>query len=459
MTPPTFWREGLPAARRIILIDFIWARDGDPRISLGHASLLAALRRNPNLDVYALTFSVNEAGAQLEQIARQVLALTAGLPSADVDIAVGAYVWGEDILNALLPLLRKQGFHGRILLGGPQITYAGAGLEKIYPDADAFVRGYGEDALSAFAATSARQEVTGLHWAGTADLVEQAVVELECLPSPWLTGLMPLEGQPFIRWETQRGCQFRCTFCQHGEAGARLTRRSLALSRVMQEIDLFCAAGVRKIAVLDPIFNMAPHAVDVLDRFIDHGFPGHLSLQCRAEAIKPAFIDTAAQLDTQLEFGLQTIHRGECLEIRRPNNMDEVDAALAATRQRGIHHEVSLIFGLPKQTIKSFEASIQWCLKRRVPAIKAFPLMLLRGTEMERNRHQWQMVDSGGSMPMAIQSSTFSITEWESMAKLSEALKLTEGRHPEDIDDLRRLAATLEPDLIRWIPRVMRNSA
>lgn len=449
----------LGPGRRIVLVDFMWTRDGDPRIPLGHASLLAALRRDAALDVRSLTVAVNEAGLQLEQIAPQILTLTAGLPAAAVDVALGAYVWGEVVLGGLLPMLRRRGFAGRIVLGGPQISYAGAHLEQLYPDADAFIRGYGEDALSAFAGSSVRQDIDGLHWAGTTDRMKQAVVNLDALPSPWLTGLMPVEGQRFIRWETQRGCPFRCAFCQHREAGSRLTHRSLGLPRVMQEIDLFCASGVEKIAVLDPIFNMAPHAVGVLDRFSAHGFTGHLSLQCRAEAMEPAFLDAAARLDTQLEFGLQTIHSREYMAIKRPNHMARVDSALAESRRRGIHHEVSLIFGLPEQTLSSFEDSVAWCLQRRVPVIKAFPLLLLRGTALERDRRTWQLVDNGGAMPMVIQSASFSLADWEAMAKLSEALQATEGCHPTDIRELREIANTLEPDLLRWVPATLGRTA
>jgi radical SAM superfamily enzyme YgiQ (UPF0313 family) len=46
------------------------------------------------------------------------------------------------------------------------------------------------------------------------------------------TSTLSLEKQRFIRWETQRGCPFRCSFCQHRESGVRLRRRSLALSRI-----------------------------------------------------------------------------------------------------------------------------------------------------------------------------------------------------------------------------------
>jgi hypothetical protein len=437
-------------SRRLVLVDLTWTRDKDPRTSLGHASLLAALRA-ADVDTLSLVFAVNDARTDAARIADAVLAELPG-QAADTDVAFGAYVWGEALLPSVIRALRAAGFAGRIILGGPQISYAGAGLEAAYPGVDVFVRGYGEAALVRLARSRGRWPIPGVHYAGDADRVAQASADLEALPSPYLSGAIPLAGQPFIRWETQRGCPFRCAFCQHREPGARLHRRALGLPRIEAEIDSFCASGVRDIAVLDPIFNLAPHATGVLERFAGHGFTGRLSLQCRAEAVDLAFLEAAAALDVRLEFGLQTIHDDEGRAIERRNHVDRVDTTLGQVRARGIAHEVSLIFGLPLQTLASFEASVAWCLEREVPVIKAFPLLLLRGTALDRERARWGLVESGGPMPMVVRSSHFDLDDWRAMARLSEALRLTEGRHPRDLGALRSLAATLEPDLLRWAP-------
>lgn len=444
--------------RRIILVDFYWTRDKDPRVPLGHASILTALRERGGLDVRSIIAAVNEQGLVPDGITCAILEEAKGFDPVNVDIAFGAYVWGEALLQQVLSQLRASGFKGRIILGGPQISYSGPGLEHIYPDVDAFIRGYAEEALATLTTVVKPYPIPGVHWAGTPDIIAQATVNLEDLPSPWLTGTIPLIDQSFIRWETQRGCPFRCAFCQHREAGARLPRRALGLPRIEAEIDLFCASGVREIAVLDPIFNMAPHAIGVLERFAEQGFKGRLSLQCRAEAVNDEFLTAAAALDVCLEFGLQTIHEQEGRVIKRRNQIDRVEAALAGVRAHNIDHEVSLIFGLPLQTVESFEASVAWCLERKVPVIKAFPLLLLRGTALERDRDMWSFEDSGGAMPMVLQSSSFSLDGWRTMAKISEALRHTEGHHPKSISELKALAATLEPDLFRWIPANMQEA-
>ncbi|RDJ94133.1 hypothetical protein B4Q13_16875, partial [Lacticaseibacillus rhamnosus] len=70
------------------------------------------------------------------------------------------------------------------------------------------------------------------------------------------------------------------------------------------------------------------------------------------QRVQPS-LDAAAALDTCLEFGLQTIHEREGEAVLRRNHIGRVDDVLAGVRRRHIDHEVSLIFGLPEQTLAS----------------------------------------------------------------------------------------------------------
>jgi coproporphyrinogen III oxidase-like Fe-S oxidoreductase len=225
---------------------------------------------------------------------------------------------------------------------------------------------------------------------------------------------------------------YSCSFCQHRapKRGKRLNHHDPV--RVFDEIDLFCRNGVQSIAILDPIFNVSPIATKVLERFVRNGFEGRISVQCRPELLKDDFLVAASQLDITLEFGLQTIHEAESEAVNRRNHLDKVEHWLARVRQLKIHHEVSLIFGLPEQTLASFKQSVDWCLRRSVPVIKAFPLMLLRGTELARQAEHWEMKQSDSKIPFVQSSSTFTARDWSNMNAISQALKATEGRHQRD---------------------------
>jgi len=456
-----FFRFGQPSLcdcqsqkKVVILVEMPWGRDKDPRVPLGHASILATLKMNQDIECYSVVRPINDDDFEVSELFLDIFQLIEKNEGAKIDIAIGVYVWAEEAIQQLLRMIRYAGFDGRIILGGPQISYSYPGLEEYYPEADIFVRGYGEMAVYALAGSVERVELSGIHYSGEEDLNLQTMVDLQLLPSPWLTGVIELENQPFIRWETQRGCPFKCGFCQHKEAGARLINREFASNRVMKEIDLFCDKKVVDIAVLDPIFNSSPLSTSILQRFLENGYKGRLSLQCRAEMINDEFIEVASELNVCLEFGLQTIHRNEGNAVNRSNNIRKVGEVFSQVSKQEIEYEVSLIYGLPEQTLESFQESIEWCLERSVPTVKAFPLMLLRGTEVEQNREQWGLVESEGSMPVVMQSDSFTYDEWCQMAKLSEALSQTEGCHPESLQELKEIARGLEIEYDRYRPKI-----
>jgi len=443
----------------VILLDFPWMRDKDPRTPLGHASLLATLAQNQKLVCHSFIRPINdESNFSIERAWSEISKMIQETNCGNLDIAIGVYVWAEEVIQALLPKIRNELGEGRIILGGPQISYSSSGLESLYPECDIFVRGYGEMALLAICSSHEKQVIQGVHYAGDPDENQQTVIDLDMLPSPFLSGIVSLQRRPFIRWESQRGCPFSCTFCQHKEAGAKLRKREFCEGRIFQEIDLFCENQVGAIAVLDPIFNASRYAIDILKRFKTNGFKGHLSLQCRAEMINEEFVNVVRDMNVTLEFGLQTIHADEGRAVKRKNNLGKVEKNLSLVSDAGIEFEISVIFGLPNQTYRSFLKTVNWCLSSGATTIKAFPLMLLRGTELEERKQEWGMIQSIGTMPVVLSSDTYGFDDWCAMAKISQALKKTEGNHPVQIKELMMLSETLDVDLPRFTPNIIAGS-
>lgn len=402
--------------RKLVLVSLGWIRPKDPRRTLGHASLLARLALEPEFEVASLEFAVNDVHFRREHVLHAIL--NAGLGNG-VTVGIGVYIWNEPIVQWLLPALRGAGFLGRIVLGGPQVSYAPPGIDATYRNADLFVRGYGEDALVRI--LHGESEIRGVTRQGQDNSEDRAEVDLAALPSPHRRDV---PATAFVRWETQRGCPYSCSFCQHVEAGAKLPLRQLPEARIDAEIEHFVEHGVKQIAVLDPVFNSnEAHAIRVLRRLEHSGFGGRLSFQCRFESVTTAFLDACERLNVVLEFGLQTIHAIEMKAIRRTNHMTKVEAVIAELHRRKIQFEVSLIYGLPEQTLASFQASVDWCIERRVPTIQAFPLMLLRGTAMERERARWELVENNDAIPLVVRSNTFTPSDWLEMQRVADDVR------------------------------------
>lgn len=407
----------------VLLLSLDWLRPKDPRVTLGHASILARLQAVEGLAVSSLSRAVNSPHFDRDALLRDVLQILRRREEDSV-LAVGVYVWNDPVVRWLLSEVRRAGFVGRIILGGPQVSYAEPGIAGAYPEADLLVRGYGEDALARLLVPGEDPStVPGVTGPGLPDAGLPAAVDLDTLPSPVLSRMVPVT--PFMRWETQRGCVYQCSFCQHREAGARLRKSTLSSVRVAREIEALVAGGARDIAVLDPIFNSNPEAVAILRRFRELGYTGRLSLQSRFEMLSEDFLDACEGLDVRLEFGLQTVQDSEMRAVKRINRLERVEGAMAELARRGLDYEVSLIYGLPTQTLASFEDTVRWCLDRGVPTLKAFPLMLLRGTGLDRDRDRWGLVESEDEIPVVVESDSFTRAEWEEMRRIAECL---EGR-------------------------------
>lgn len=404
--------------RRVVLVALDWGRAKDPAISLGHASIIARLAMEPDIEVVPISFSVNAPGFRKEDVLAAIIKAVAG---RDAFVAIGAFIWNERVVKWLLPALRCAGFNGQIILGGPQVSYAPPGVDSLYPEANVFIRGHAEDALAELVKSNGFSLPVGVSLHGADTMAQSAMPDLALLPSPLLTGTF--KPGHFVRWEAQRGCPYSCSFCQHRESGSRMRFRVLPPGRLMRELEVLVSSGVGDIAVLDPVFNMNPHAEAILRLLANLGYLGRLSLQCRFELLTPTFLDACRPLNVTLEFGLQTIHDAEMRAIRRRNDLPKAERAIEMLRERGIHFEVSLIYGLPEQSTASFRASVDWCRDHRVPVIRAFPLMLLRGTELATDRDQWQLVESEDAIPVVVESSTFSRAEWHEMNDLASALE------------------------------------
>jgi hypothetical protein len=80
--------------------------------------------------------------------------------------------------------------------------------------------------------------------------------------------------------------------------------------------------------------------------------------------------------------------------------------------------------------------------------------MLLRGTEVEKRKGEWGLVESEDSMAVVLESNTFSKDDWKIMSQISEALKATEGNHPDNIEQLLDNSKTMKVDMNNYRPQL-----
>lgn len=409
----------------VYVVSFDLIRSGEPPISYAVGSLIASLsdRQAFPYQLRNMSFQLLQPSGNRQAVQSEIDAFIEKVVSESVHaIAIGAYVWAEREVQYLIKRLREAGFHDRIILGGYQISYDDASLlDSHYPSVDVFISGYAEDSLfqAIMAPASALQKI----YSDTPNF--------QHLPSPYSSGVIPVvAGQKMIRTETRRGCPYRCTFCAHRDLTQNKVYQ-IAIERKVSEFELFQARSVGKINILDPIFDSGPASQELIKELIAMRFKPQIALQARFEMLRQKagvkLLDKLSCLNVKLEFGLQTAVEAESVLINRRNDLQAAEDALKLVQERDIPLEVSLIYGLPGQTYDSFAQSIDWLQSRGVKDIKAWPLMLLRGTELQHQKQSLSLQeeridDEGFGIPVVTQSYSYSRSDWERMHRLASEL-------------------------------------
>jgi len=409
--------------KNVLIISFDLIREGEAEVSFAIASLLAYLKKDirfgSDFTTHHLSFNMLELKNNITEIYFENYLSKYNFSHFDT-VAISCYIWNEYLINPLTKKIRGLGFKGKIVLGGYQISYSTK--EKLifeYPEANIFTFGYAEKSLlnSIFVKKT------------TAPLFLNENVDFSEIPSPYLTNeILISENQKMVRWETKRGCPYKCSFCSHRD----LTKNKVYKhenDKILQELALFKTKKVKRINIIDPVFNAGKDYLSYMKHIYDLGLSAELTLQTRFEMIKgeagELFLDLCEKTNAHLEFGIQTIIPNEYNAINRPNDNNLIGKLLPELKSRNISYEISLIYGLPYQTLDTFRQSIDFLLSKGCENLTAYPLMLLKGTELYEQKGKFNFVEQNMgdfNIPTVIASNTYSEQEWLKMSEIAEQL-------------------------------------
>ena len=249
----------------LLFISLDWSRPRDTRIPLAMASIEAYFRKHQTGNVSAKfkSFNLNSTYFDICDVRKVIGEIHPRF------LAIGGYIWNEKYLPDVIEWTKTHHPDIVIILGGPQVTYGDYNLAKEYPGVDYFIRGEGEVPFTELINVLSRCEVPDYNFMNkyaiyTPEILKPGkcdrifTVDLDRLSSPYLTHTLPVEQhQAFIRWETLRGCPYKCSFCQFRLAGHKMMEE-IDHGRLFQELEYFKDKKIQEINVLDPIFNLRP---------------------------------------------------------------------------------------------------------------------------------------------------------------------------------------------------------
>jgi len=298
------------------------------------------------------------------------------LKDADL-VGFSTYVWNGRISLEIARRLKALKPGIAIVFGGPHVPDQPEAFLRANPQIDLAVHNEGERTflklLDAFPDRRAWQALPGVSMV-TVDggFVRNPnidrVRDLDEIPSPFLEGAFDaiMAANPHESWiglwETNRGCPFRCTFCDWGSAtAAKVTR--FGEERLYREVDWFAAKKIEYIFCCDANFGIQKRDVDIA-RYVASikkgtGYPVALSVQNTKNATERAYetqkILSDAGLNKGVALSMQSVDKATLVAIKRDNIAlgTYMELQRRFTRDR-VETYSDLILGLPGETYESF---------------------------------------------------------------------------------------------------------
>ncbi len=282
------------------------------------------------------------------------------------------YIWNHEY-NKILAKMVKERYPDCIILFGGHHVAPDSGLLENEEYIDVLSFGEGEETfaalLKALKDNRPLSEVFNIAYRDGKNICRSAEKYIEGVnyPSPYLTGVFDsiIESHPDIEFhaiiETNRGCPFKCAYCDWGYANGKV--RLFSEEKVMQELKWFSDHNISGFGVGDANFGMYERDERITDEIVRlHNEEGVLS-RCQVSSAKNSnervfsiskkFND--CKMDKGATLSFQSLSPIALENIGRKNIPVEMFTSLLNKYNvAGIPTYSELILGLPGETCESF---------------------------------------------------------------------------------------------------------
>ena len=298
-------------------------------------------------------------------------------------LGVSCYVWNWALSLKLAERVREKNPNCLIIFGGPQVP---SRLNNFFEEnsfIDMTVHGEGEvtfleilknfknkdySGIKDISGTTFYDRVTGVSHKGES---RERIKDLDTIPSPYLSGVFEklLQRKDYswmVTWETNRGCPFKCTFCDWGSAVATKVRK-FSDERLLSEIDYFSNKKVDLIFGADANFGIfkrdKEYALRLANNKIKTGYPNQFRVCFTKNSTDKVFelaqIFSNAGMNKGVSISMQSLNEITLDQIKRKNiKMKFFKDLQKKYVANGLVTYTELILPLPGETYESFVGGI-----------------------------------------------------------------------------------------------------
>ena len=297
-------------------------------------------------------------------------------------VAFSVYLWNKETVIKLTELLRSALPDLRILLGGPEPTYA----PDDFPHYDYIVYGALEKTITPLLDCLEKGEICSLP--GVCGEVQFA----EDWKFPYHESDLPRLKNRLVYYESSRGCPYRCAFCL---SSAEKYTAFLPLERVKKELDFFLEHEIPVVKLVDRTFNSPKErGKEILRYLLAHyrsGVTFHFEL--KGELLDDETVDllvSAPRGYFQVEIGVQSLNEDALAESERRNRWEKTKALYKRLiNAENVHTHFDLIAALPHEDLSSFICGFNEVMTLEPHYLQLGFLKLLPGTKLEAERKKF----------------------------------------------------------------------
>ena len=339
-----------------------------------------------------------------------------------VVVGFACYVWHFLGVQELSRMVKAKFPETQIVWGGPSIPQAPERIEELLKNnnaVDVLVHMEGEITFSEIleqVLTDPKNpdfsDVKGVTYRceqsfKTNDLRER-IKNFDTVPSPYLTGVFDDVMERYghfiigILWETNRGCPFKCAFCDWGNASVNRVNK-LEIERVVEEIRWASDRKIHYVYCTDANYGISfkrdyQITEQVVDIIKSSGYPNTFVLNWTknqhgqvieiADKFREANVATNTTISTQ-SFNPDTLKAS----LRDNIKLEEYENLKKSYHERGLSTYTELILPLPEETLHSYLEGLEYAVTPRIfDQVMVYLANVLENTHMQRTRDQYGLI-------------------------------------------------------------------
>lgn len=321
-------------------------------------------------------------------------ALSAIYKEKPVLVGIAVYIWNRNISLELASMIKQVLPKTKIVLGGPEVSFAVEETFADCPSADFILQGEGEVVFQQLIENLAQGQtgkgIKGLAWQDDNKInLEngvQVVADLNILDNPYdFIDIKNLENR-ILYYETTRGCPFSCSYCL---SGISHNVRYKNVEKVIEDLDKLIKAQVKQVKFVDRTYNLNKnHYLPIMRWLAEQNTKTNFHFEIKADNLDEETLDFLAHVPKgrfQLEIGIQSIHTKTLQAIGRQENWDKSAYAIKKLRQvDNMHIHLDLICGLPYEGLAEFAQSINNVYALKPHMLQIGFLKLLKGSILSK---------------------------------------------------------------------------